>query len=70
MKLWMYKLVNGKPYVTIEPYYSGDRGTLKINYDIEFAFIKIPFTRLKISLRKKDITEFTTKGISRLDSIF
>ena len=70
MKLWMYKLVNGKPYVTIEPYHTGDRGTPKIHYDIEFAFIRIPFTRFKISLRKKDITEFTTKCISRLDSIF
>ena len=70
MKLWMYKLVNGKPYITIEPYHSGDRGTSEINYDIEFAFVKIPFTKLKVSLRKKDITRFTTKGISRLDSVF
>jgi hypothetical protein len=70
MKLWMYNLVNGKPYITIESYHSGDGGTPKINYNIVFASIKIPFTRLQISLRKKDITEFTAKGISRLDSIF
>ena len=70
MKLWMYKLINGKPCVTIEPYHSGDRGTPKIGYNIEILSIKIPFVGYKISLRKKNVTGYTNKGIARLDSIF
>lgn len=70
MKLWMYKLINGKPYVTIEPYYCGDRGTPKIGYNIEMVSTKIPFSKYKISLRKKNITGYTNKGIARLDSVF